>query len=93
MSYIKVNDILPDKLVELIQEYVDGRYIYIPKKDENKKTWGSNTNTKQELEQRNDSIYNDYINGFKMEELTIKYFLSFKSIQRIIYEKRKLDKN
>lgn len=90
MSYIKANNILPDELVELIQEYIDGEFIYIPKKEENKKAWGSNTNTKQELECRNDEIYNDYINGFKMEELTMKYFLSFKSIQRIIYEKRKL---
>lgn len=90
MSYIKVNNILPDELVELIQEYIDGEFIYIPKKESNRKAWGSKTSTKQELKCRNDDIYNDYINGFKMEELTTKYFLSFKSIQRIIYERRKL---
>ncbi len=89
MSYIKANNILPDELVELIQEYIDGEYIYIPKKESNKKSWGSNTSTKQELEYRNNNIYSDYVNGFKMDELTTKYFLSIKSIQRIIYEKRK----
>jgi len=90
MSYIKANNILPDELVELIQEYIDGEYIYIPKKEANKKAWGSNTSTKQELEYRNDNIYSDYVNGSKMDDLTTKYFLSIKSIQRIIYEKRKL---
>lgn len=89
MSYIKANNILPDELVELIQEYIDGEYIYIPKKESNKKSWGSNTSTKQELECRNDNIYSDYVNGSKMDDLTTKYFLSIKSIQRIIYEKRK----
>ncbi len=89
MSYIKANNILPDELVELIQEYIDGEYIYIPKKESNKKSWGSNTSTKQELKYRNDNIYSDYVNGFKMDELTAKYFLSIKSIQRIIYDKRK----
>lgn len=89
MSYIKANNILPDELVELIQEYIDGEYIYIPKKESNKKAWGTNTNTKPELEHRNNNIFNDYINGIKMDELTKKYFLSIKSIQRIIYYKKK----
>lgn len=89
MSYTKANNILPDELVELIQEYIDGEYIYIPKKEANKKAWGSNTNTKPELEYRNNNIFTDYINGIKMNELTTKYFLSIKSIQRIIYSKRK----
>ncbi len=89
MSYIKANNILPDELVELIQEYIDGEYIYIPKKETNKKAWGSNTNTKIELERRNDDIYMDYMNGINMLDLTEKYYLSIKSIQRIIYNKRK----
>lgn len=92
MSYIKANNILPDELVELIQEYIDGEYIYIPKKEANKKAWGSNTNTKLELEHRNNNIYNDYVNGIQVDELTTKYFLSIKSIQRVIYSKRNFEK-
>lgn len=92
MSYIKVNNILPDELLEFIQEYIDGEYIYIPKKETNKKPWGSNTSTKVELDLRNSLIYKDYINGLKSVELAEKYYLSIKSIQRIISSKRKLEK-
>lgn len=32
MGYIRAEKILPIEIVELIQEYVDGENIYIPKK-------------------------------------------------------------
>ena len=38
MRYQKANEILPEELVELIQKYVDGEYVYIPRKQENKRT-------------------------------------------------------
>jgi len=47
MSYIKADDILPQELLEIIQNYIDGEYIYIPRKECNKKNWGENT--KKEL--------------------------------------------
>lgn len=37
MSYKKAIHILPEELLELIQEYVDGECIYIPRKSNNKK--------------------------------------------------------
>lgn len=49
MSYIKANDILPQELLEIIQSYIDGEYIYIPRKECNKKNWGENTETKREI--------------------------------------------
>ena len=33
-------NILPKELIEQIQKYVDGKVIYIPKKQKNKKQWG-----------------------------------------------------
>lgn len=42
-------DLLPKELLEQIQKYVDGKTIYIPKKSENRKHWGDNTDTKQFL--------------------------------------------
>ena len=33
MSYVKAEDILPRELIEAIQQYVDGRSIYIPTKE------------------------------------------------------------
>ncbi|WP_330555055.1 hypothetical protein [Clostridioides difficile] len=45
MSYQNSIDLLPKELIEQVQEYIDGKVIYIPKKQEHKKHWGENTNT------------------------------------------------
>ena len=36
MSYIKVEEILPIEIIEMIQQYVDGANIYIPRKKDNR---------------------------------------------------------
>ena len=84
MGYIKAEEILPNEIIELIQQYVDGQNIYIPRKAENRQVWGSNTQVRQELFVRNQAIYKDYRSGMKVVELACKYYLSEKSIQRII---------
>lgn len=86
MSYRKAEDIFPMEVIEIIQKYVDGETIYIPRILENKKEWGSRTQTKIELEERNFKIFKDYLKGEKILELSEKYFLSDKSIQRIVYK-------
>ena len=89
MSYVKAVDVLPDEILELIQNYVDGEYIYIPRKEDNKKSWGENTDYRKEIEERNSMIYEEYKTGVKIKILAEKYFLSEKSIQRIVLQKSK----
>lgn len=89
MSYKKAINVLPSEIVELIQSYVDGEYIYIPRKEENKKNWGANTAIKVELESRNKDIFIDYQKGNKIEDLATKYYLSHKSIQRIVLQEKR----
>lgn len=89
MSYINADEVLPKEMIELIQQYVDGENIYIPKKSGNRTKWGTRTFARQELSSRNNCIYNDYCSGMLVSDLSEKYFLSVKSIQRIIYDKRK----
>lgn len=72
MSYKKAIHILPEELLELIQEYVDGECIYIPRKSNNKKEWGSNTPTREELSIRNMQIYEDYQVGYDLQYLSEK---------------------
>lgn len=60
MSYQKADKVLPLELIELIQNYVDGEYIYIPRKKESRRCWGAGTSIKGELGSRNYNIYNDY---------------------------------
>lgn len=40
MSYIKAAHVLPQELIAMIQEYVDGEFIYIPRIPANKRGWG-----------------------------------------------------
>lgn len=88
MSYIAAKEVLPDHIVELIQKYVEGEYIYIPKKDNSRSAWGSKNNTRDELNKRNHSIYSEYMNGTDRNTLADKYFLAKKSIDRIILKEK-----
>lgn len=88
MSYIKAEEVLPIEIIELIQQYVDGTNIYIPKKQDSRQEWGTKTSYKYELQKRNQSIYKDYLSGITIYELAKNYYLSEKSIQRIIRKEK-----
>ncbi len=88
MGYRKAELVLPLEIIELIQNYVDGEYIYIPRKDNERREWGEKTRIRKELEERNQNIFEDYQRGYTVLELSSKYFLSEKSIQRIIYKQK-----
>lgn len=88
MGYIKAEEILPIEIIELIQQYVDGRNIYIPRKQENRQEWGTKTSYRCELQNRNQLIYRDYLSGMTVYELAESYYLSEKSIQRIIRQEK-----
>lgn len=92
MKYENAQNILPSEIIEMIQGYMDGGYLYIPKKDENKKRWGENTNIKEKLKQRNREIYNRYLTGTSIKELTNIYYLTDSSIRRILREYRMNDR-
>ena len=89
MRYKNAKDIFPKDVLALIQLYADGEYVYIPRKSEKRKQWGENTNAKNETQKRNEKIYAQYKLGYKTGELAAKYFLSEKSIQRIITQGNK----
>lgn len=88
MGYMKAEEILPIEIIELIQQYVDGTNIYIPRKQNNRQEWGAKTSYKYELRNRNQLIYRDYLSGVTICELATNYFLSEKSIQRIIRQEK-----
>lgn len=89
MSYINVEQALPRELVAQIQKYVDGAYIYIPKLESNRKAWGETTSTKKDMAIRNYAIYEKYMDGCKIRKLAEEFFLSEKSIQRIVLNERR----
>ncbi|QBD83914.1 hypothetical protein EQG73_00665 [Clostridium tetani] len=90
MKYAKAQDVLPEEIVKIIQEYVDGKYLYVPRKHGNHKAWGEKSGIKNSLKARNNEIYKKYINGTSVDVLTQEYYLSEKSIRRIISDQKYL---
>ena len=90
MSYIKAENVLPRELIETIQQYVDGKLIYIPCKE--KQEWGSATSARVFFRERNERIYETYKRGMSIQDLAHRFSLSEKSIQRILRDQRLAEK-
>ena len=87
MKYINAKFLLPDALVKELQHYIQGGYLYIPTEQTQQKCWGEKSGYRQELQQRNRQIVEEFQNGTSMEALAEKYFLSVSAIRKIIYQK------
>lgn len=86
MSYINAKSVLPKEMITEIQKYVNGVNLYIPKVPEANNTYSS---YKLELYRRNKEIYELFLQGEKVSKLAAEYYLSDKSIYRILGEMRK----
>ena len=49
MGYIRAEDILPEEILALVQQYIDGQSIYIPRKAGCHKAWGAGPGTRSDL--------------------------------------------
>ena len=87
MKYINAKEILPDKLIKELQEYLQAGYVYVPAKNEQHKSWGELSGYRKELSKRNSIIISEYRNGASIEELADRYYLSIYAIRKIIYKK------
>ena len=68
MSYVNAENVLPKSLVDEIQKYVDGKLIYIPRKNENSLSWGEKSGTREKMAERNRTIVNRYYSGETIAE-------------------------
>jgi Mor family transcriptional regulator len=84
LKYIKGNNVLPEEMIKAIQEYVDGEFVYIPRKNDNQKVWGEKSGTKDMLKNRNTEIFQKHNEGMSITKLAQMYYLSEQSIRRII---------
>lgn len=89
MKYVKANNVLPEEMIKAIQEYIDGEFLYIPRKEGKEKAWGEKNGTKDMLENRNSDIFKRYNQGINVKKLAGMYYLSEQSIRRIISEKKR----
>ena len=88
MGYIKAQNVLPEEVIKLIQEYIDGECLYIPRKDGNEKSWGEKTGTRNGLKKRNTEMFCKYVSGISIAKLAMQYYLTEKSISRIISKQK-----
>lgn len=90
MKYERAQNILPQNIIELIQQYIDGGYLYIPRKQGKRKSWGDSTGTKNSLKKRNVEIFNRYSQGISIKDLTKQFYLTEDSIRRIIRQEKQI---
>ena len=84
MKYKNAQEILPDRLLKELQQYVSGETIYVPNVQE-KKQWGEASGARNYYKKRNEQIRGEFHNGCSMEELADEYNLSVDSIRKIVY--------
>lgn len=88
MKHIKAEAVLPQALLEEIQRYIKGQYIYIPKHIGARGKWGEKTGIKQALIKRNREIQDRFEDGHSIKELAECYYLSCASIKKIVYQRK-----
>ena len=84
MGYIKAKDILPEDLLDAVQAYVDGEYLYIPRKECNRKAWGELKRSGGYVAARNAEIGREFRAGATARELAARYYLSIQAIHKIV---------
>ena len=87
MSYKNGKEILPADVLGEIQKYFAGGIIYIPMVEEQRKQWGTTTDTKEMIRKRNHEIKTKKNQGSSIERLMEEYHLSYDTIKRIVYMK------
>lgn len=88
MKYINAKEVLPEELVRILQDYVQGCYLYIPKGEEQQVKDADQTRYGIELEKRDRHIYERYLEGWGVRSIADKYHLSESSVRRIVLKQR-----
>jgi Mor family transcriptional regulator len=86
-SYRNAAEVLPRKLLEELQQYVQGVQIYVPVKGE-PAAWGSKSGARRRLAERNAEIRWHYARGESIEALAERYFLSYDSLRKIVVKNK-----
>ena len=86
MGYKAANDVLPATLLQLVQEYVDGEYLYIPRKEGCQRSWGEATTSRQVIRRRNEEIRRRHQVGVPVRQLAEVFYLSPKTVYKIVTE-------
>lgn len=84
-THKNAREILPDRLLKELQEYVSGEILYIPKTD-GKKQWGEVSGARSYYKRRNSEMREKYNRGVTITDLAAEYCLSYDTIRKIVYK-------
>lgn len=87
MQYKNAADILPSRLLQEVQCYIEGELLYIPR-SESKQEWGAISGSKKFYLERNSQIRGLFREGRSIQELAVKFGLSNSTVKKIIYQKK-----
>jgi DNA-binding NarL/FixJ family response regulator len=85
LNYKNAKDVLPQELIDALQEYAAGELLYIPSNKEKRRSWGEKSGAKEELRKRNHMIASAFTQGQSFEEIAQCFCLSPDSVRKIIY--------
>lgn len=88
VSYTNADRILPRELLDAIQQYADGVYLYIPRKAERKRAWGEPRTPAGSGSPGNRELYEKHLGGAPVHKLAEEYYLSAKTIYKILASMR-----
>lgn len=83
MGYLNGKDVLPAELLAMVQRYVQGKSIYIPRADSSARRRIS------PLSRRNAEICGKYAAGIPVRQLAEEYYLSVQAVYKILASGRK----
>ena len=86
MSYLNGKDVFPPALLSIIQKYVQGCCVYIPRTDAPRRLPRT---CSEYLLARNSEIYEKYLSKTSVRRLSEEYHLSPQAIYKIIARMRK----
>lgn len=88
LKYVNARTILPEKLLNELQKYIQGDIVYVPGNNPERAGWGASNGAKEKYRERNTAIINLYNNGKSIDEIAQMYYLSEYSIKKIINKHR-----
>ena len=88
MEYRNAGQILPPELIQQIQQFFQGGYLYIPRTGAVSPA-DHQTDYQTELHNRNRHIFHKHLQGWTTHQLAAHYNLSASSIRRILQARRK----
>lgn len=86
MKYMNAKTVLPDTLLDTLQNYIQGGCLYIPIREKAKK-WGEVSGSRQTLDARNAEIRQAFQEGKTISQLADIHCLSIDSIRKILNKK------